>query len=219
MHISDIYSLGETIKALVMLLTPISIIHIALSNKRRHCFFYSIRVKSRFFLWISWQTTLTLLGVCWYNERHLKFRLFSVASLLVACARDAATDNDILWRIHNKKNTITHNAVGELVICEVNRKKENSVYRIERTLPHQVRDNCISKSWAKILEITAMHHYRQTHLDSGETCIYILILLESSSVIFLQLMIRNKYFVMLRLTQVFFCARSFMLKTRPERRE
>ena len=103
MHISDIYSLGETIKALVMLLTPISIIHIALSNKRRHCFFYSIRVKSRFFLWISWQTTLTLLGVCWYNERHLKFRLFSVASLLVACARDAATDNDILWRIHNKK--------------------------------------------------------------------------------------------------------------------
>lgn len=109
--------------------------------------------------------------------------------------------------------------MGELVICEVNRKKENSVYRIERTLPHQVRDDCVSKSWAKILEIAAVHHYRQTHLDSGEARIYILILLESLSVIFLQLMIRNKYFVMLRLTQVFFCARSFMLKTRPERRE
>ena len=47
---------------------------------------------------------------------------------------------------YTTKNTITHNAVGELVICEVNRKKENSVYRIERTLPHQVRDNCVSKS-------------------------------------------------------------------------
>lgn len=211
MHISDIYSLSETIKALVMLLTPFSIIHIALSNKRRHYFFYSIRVKSRFFLWISWQNTLTLLyyyyfdcspwRVCWW-------RVLVMQRLTMIFCDEYTT-----------KNTITHNAVGELVICEVNRKKENSVYRIERTLPHQVRDNCVSKSWAKILEIAAMHHYRQTHLDSGETCIYILILLESLSVIFLQLMIRNKYFVMLRLTQVFFCARSFMLKTRPERRE
>ena len=47
---------------------------------------------------------------------------------------------------YTTKKYNTHNAVGELVICEVNRKKENLVYRIERTLPHQVRDNCVSKS-------------------------------------------------------------------------